>query len=144
MVIDIETLKKSYQAAVAYHNRAYQFKEEGQRHSLIFNVGSVALESYLVALCELNGDPPANHDFVMLTKMVESHMAIPEELGKAICSLNDIFGICSIKNYHHGTPEAEDAEFVLKLCDEVSGLFNQEKLKWLFRQERNGPFLTVN
>ncbi len=139
MVIDVETLQKTYNAAINYHERALQFKELGQRASLIFNIGSVALENFLIALCELNGDPPDNHDFVMLIEIVEKHMNVNHELSDGIRMMNDYFGICSMDTYD--VPDVSDAESVLKICDQVSKLFDSEKMKWIFEQERNGPFL---
>ncbi len=141
MVIDVETLKKTYNAAINYHERALQFKDLGQRSSLIFNIGSVALENYLIALCELNGDPPANHDFVMLIEIVEKYMDLPPGLSEAIRLTNDNFGICSMDTYD--VPNVYDSEAVLKICAQVSELFDPEKMKWIFNQKISGPFLKV-
>jgi hypothetical protein len=80
----------------------------------------------------------------MLADIVGMHMDLPSELSEAIRSLNDIFGICSVKNYYHGTPKSEDAERVLWICDEVSKLFNQQYLKWVLGQKSHGAYLKLN
>ncbi len=143
MIIDVDTLKHTHTAAVNYFNRAIQFRNIGQRHSLVFNMGAVALENYLIALCELNADPPASHDFVMLVDVLESHIEIPDNVSEGIRSLNDIFSLCSVENYCHKDPEVSDAELVLSLCEELEKLFDNEKLQWIYRQKRRGPFLEV-
>ncbi len=141
MVIDVETLKKTYNAAINYHERALQFKELGQRPSLIFNIGSVALENYLIALCEMHGDPPANHDFVMLIEIVEQHMKINPDLSEGIRIITDFFGICSMDTYD--VPGVSDAVSVLKICDQVSKLFDSDRMNWIFKQKMDGPFLRL-
>ena len=147
MIIDVETFEKSYQDARAYHFRAEQFLQEGQRHSLVFNVASVALEQYLVALCELNGDPPANHDFEHLVDVAEQHVEFPEELNKKIRYLDEIFGICSIENYHHKIPLQSDSEQTLNICNEIYKLFDQSKIQSIRlaykKQEEKSPFLRI-
>ncbi|WP_234340300.1 HEPN domain-containing protein [Gorillibacterium timonense] len=109
--------------ATQYHRRAEQFVSEGRRHSLIFNLASVALECYLVALCKLHGIEPLNHNFICLMNSVESVMDFPKGLSKDIQSLDIIFGICSLDDYFHGTPEPKDAERVLSMCTEVKKMF---------------------
>ncbi len=117
-----------YQDARAYHRRAEQFLREGQHFSVVFNVGAVALERYLVALCELYGEEPGNHNFTCLMDAIEGLMDFPPALNRAIRSLDSIFGICSLENYHHGAPEPPDAERVLALCAEVRDLFDPDRL----------------
>ena len=148
MIIDVEAFERSYLEATGYHFRANQFREEGQRHSLIFNVASVALERYLVAFCELNGDPPANHDFDHLAGIAEQYVEFTQELSIGIRYLDKIFGICSIEHYHHGTPRPFDSEQALSMCNEVRQLFDQSKIQSIRsayeKQEEKGPFLKID
>jgi hypothetical protein len=53
---------------------------------------------------------------------------VPAELDKEIRSLDVIFDICSLDDYHHGEPEPEDADRVLSLCGAVEGLFDSVKI----------------
>jgi hypothetical protein len=125
----VESLfEQDYKDAQVYHKRALQFRDAGQAFSLVFNVASVALERYLVALCELYGVEPMNHNFITLMMTVEKLLPIPKNLSNDIKSLDQIFGICFLENYYHGQPLPEDADKTLKMCDEIQLLFEQDKI----------------
>lgn len=126
--IDLEVFEKNYQSAKMYHRRAEQFLDEGQSSSVVFNVASVALENYLIALCELYGEEAGNHNYTCLMDVVEAIIDVPAALNKEIRSLDLIFGICSIENYYHGNPEQADMDRVLYMCNEVQHLFDQTKI----------------
>jgi len=115
--------------ARAYYRRALQFRDTGQAFSLVFNIASVALERYLVALCELHGEEPMNHNFITLMITVDQLIEVPRELSKEVKSLDQIFGICFLDNYFHGTPVEADAQKAVRLCEEVEKLFDKEKLR---------------
>lgn len=119
-------IKEDYHDAKAYHRRALQYRDAQQPASLVFNVASVSLERYLVALCELHGVEPMSHNFINLAQDVCRLVEIPHELSRDIRSLDHIFGICFLDEYHHGTPEVADMEKVVRLCDEVQGLFDNQ------------------
>ena len=127
--IDLEAFEEHYHSAKMYHRRAVQFLEEGQSASVVFNVGSVALENYLIALCELYGIVPENHNYICLMDEVETIVDVSPVLNKEIRSLDLIFGICSLDNYYHGTPEASDTERVLTMCKEVQNLFDLARME---------------
>jgi len=125
----IESLfEQDYKDAQAYHRRALQFRQGGQAFSLVFNVASVALERYLVAICELYGVEPMNHNFITLMITVDKLIKVPPGLSKEVKSLDQIFGICFLDNYFHATPEEADAVRVLKMCEEVKLLFDQKRV----------------
>ncbi|BES60213.1 HEPN domain-containing protein [Dysgonomonas capnocytophagoides] len=126
----VESLfENDYRDAQAYHKRALQFRDSGQAFSLVFNIASVALERYLVAICELYGEEPMNHNFISLMIAVDKLIDTPKEFSKEVKSLDQIFGICFLEDYFHGTPTQEDADKTLRLCDEASNLFDKEKIK---------------
>lgn len=126
--IDIEAFEVDYRSAKMYHHRAEQFLEEGQCSSVIFNVASVALENYLIALCDLYGEEPRNHNYTCLMDAVETIIDVSEVLNKEIRSLDLLFGICSLENYYHGIPEESDSDRVLAMCNEVKQLFDQTRI----------------
>ncbi|CQR55110.1 hypothetical protein [Paenibacillus riograndensis] len=128
METDLEAFEENYRDALAYHRRAEQFLRQKQRLSLVFNVGSVALERYLVALCHLYGLVPLNHNYICLMNAVETAVEVPKELNKEIRSLDFIFGICSLEDYFHGTPEPEDSARVLNMCGKVRELFDPARI----------------
>jgi hypothetical protein len=114
---------ESLRAARSYHRRALQFANSGWGASLVFNVGSIGLETYLVALCYRLGIEPENHNFSSLTGTLVPYDILTPSLESELESLDEIFGICSIDNYHHGEPTAVDASKVLRLLDALSDLF---------------------
>jgi hypothetical protein len=120
-----------YKDAQAYHKRALQFKNEGMAFSVVFNVASVALERYMVAICELYGVEPRNHNFITLMMTVDELIEVPKELSNEIKSLDQIFGICFLENYFHGTPVEADAKKALQLCESVNKLFDIQKITFL-------------
>ncbi len=125
----IESLfEEDYKDAQAYHRRALQFHDKAQAFSLVFNIASVALERYLVAICELYGVEPMNHNFITLMITVDKLIEVPKELSKEIKSLDQIFGICFLENYFHGTPGEADAKRTLRMCGEMKKLFDPQKI----------------
>jgi HEPN domain-containing protein len=124
-----DDFEKEYRDSKAYLHRAQLFLKEGQDHSVVFNVASLALERYLVALCYLHDMEPYNHNYTCLMDTVEMFMEVPEELNKEIRSLDEIFDICTLDDYFHGDPEVSDMERVLSMCERVEELFDQEKIR---------------
>jgi hypothetical protein len=90
--IDLEAFEANYRGAKMYHYRAEQFLGEGQCSSVVFNVASVALENYLIALCELYGAEPGNHNYICLMDEVETIIDVPPLLNKEIRSLEHANG----------------------------------------------------
>lgn len=121
---DAEEFLKNYSSATGYHMRAIQFLEENKRSSLVFNVASVAIECYLLAACSYHGEIPFNHNYNSLMNTVERVIEFDPQLSASIRSLDEIFGICSIEEYHHGVPTENDAEKVLKICDDLHQMFD--------------------
>ncbi len=126
--IDEEAFEKNYKDAQAYHTSALTYKENNQRASLVFNVASVALERYLVALCDLYGEVVMNHNYISLVMTVELFMDIPQTINSKIRNMDRIFNICSVEECMHSTPEENDMINVLELCDYVKDLFDQDRI----------------
>ncbi len=124
-----EDFENEYRDSKAYLRRARQFLKDGQDHSIVFNVASLALERYLVALCYLHDMEPYNHNYSCLMDTVEMFMKVPAELNKEIRSLDQIFDICSLDHYYHGEPDIADMERVLSMCDAVEELFDQTEIE---------------
>lgn len=126
---DREAFDKNYGDAKGYHHRAEQFAQEGQRPSLIFNIASVAIERYLIALCAYYGIMPFNHNYTNLMDAAESAVAFDQELSKDIRSLDEIFGICSLEEYYHGTPTPADSLRALSMCNNILKMFGPLEIK---------------
>lgn len=131
-----------YRDAKGYHARALQFLEEGQRPSVVFNVASLALESYLIALCHLYGLPPGNHSYGSLMDTVEMLIEVPGELNEAIRSMDFIFAICSLEHYYYKLPDQDDRDRVLFLCRRTEALFDQNRIAQLKGQFAEGIEIT--
>jgi hypothetical protein len=128
---DLKTMsEQDYRDAKAYHRRAIQFLNAGYAGSLVFNVASVALERYLVAICEWHGVEPMSHNFIGLMHEVDKLMDVPHETSRDVRSLDHIFGICFLDNYHHGEPQDDDRDKVLRLCNEVCRLCEEKGLTY--------------
>lgn len=123
------TFEGDLQDGDAFYRRAEEFQREEYGPSLVFNVAAIALERYLVGLCHFHGIEPDNHNFICLMDAVVTVMEIPPELDRQIRWLDEsIFGICSLDDYFHGTPEKQDADMIMSLCRQVRELFVPEEI----------------
>ena len=127
-MIDVEAFETDYNDALAYYERAEQFLNGGFRSSLVFNIAAVALERYLVALCDLHGLMPRNHNYICMMLELEQVMEFPKKLVKEIKSLDLIFGICSIDDYRHPNPDPADMDRILVMCKDVQKVFTRPEI----------------
>jgi hypothetical protein len=120
-----EGFESAYRDARGYRYRAGRFMAEANpSHELVVNVASMAMERYLVAICQLRRRMPHNHNYASLMNTLKGAAAFPEALERGIRALDEIFGICSLDEYHHGTPEPEDAVRLVAMCDEVAAMLD--------------------
>jgi len=138
-MIDEESFALNYADAEGYYHRALQFQSIKQRPSLVFNVAAVALERYLVALCDLYGEDPRNHNYITLMRTVETLVEVPKDLNKRIKAMDWIFGICSIDEYRHPNPDEKDMENALVLCVEVQKLIDQKRVAAIGKLSKKLP-----
>jgi len=122
---DRQRFARNFEEARAYHHRADLFAEEKVRTSLIFNVASIAIECYMIALCAHFKNMPSNHSFGSLVEDAGLLMDFPKPLAEKICGLDRIFGICSLDDYHHGIPTEEDASTALEICTKLEALITE-------------------
>lgn len=112
-------------AARGYHRRARLFAEQELSPGLVFNVASIAVESYLIALCAWYGSMPFNHNYASLMDTAEEVMQFDPALSRDIRALDRIFGICSLDDYHHGTPTLADSVGIVALCRDLLEILNR-------------------
>lgn len=124
---DDQRFTRCYEHACGYHHRARLLVNQTRSPSLVFNIGAIAVECYLIALCALHGDMPLNHNYRSLLHSIEEHIAVNDNLRQSILSLDAVFGICSVDEYHHGTPNDDDKLRILALCDELDALIRIEQ-----------------
>ncbi|MCH3962804.1 MAG: hypothetical protein LKE46_00855 [Clostridium sp.] len=138
--IDLESFEKHYKDAKGFHRRAEQFLNEGQSSSVIFNVASIALERYLIAICYLYGAPPWNNTYASLMDIVEIIVDFPQDLNDEIRSIGKLSQpyLCSMEPYHGKFPEAADADRILSICDKVSRTFDQSRISAIRSTKKKG------
>lgn len=122
------SFERNFSDARGYHDRGVMFQQEKRRPSLVFNVASVAIESYLIAICAYHNVMPFNHNYSGLLEDAEQLVAFTPKLSQAICSLDQIYGICSVDNYHHGEAGDLDAERALWICDCLLNMLKEMQL----------------
>ncbi len=123
----LELFQTDFQSAQGYHRRAEKFSHSGRPSNLVFNIASMALERYLVALCDLYGIAPENHNYACLMDAAETVFDFTSIMNQDIRSLDDIFGICSLEVNPHGDPKASDATNILALCGEVQKILDTDE-----------------
>ena len=80
----LELFHNDYQSAKGYHRRAEKFSHSGRPSNLVFNIASMTLERYLVALCDLYGIAPENHNYACLMDAAETVFDFPSILNQDI------------------------------------------------------------
>ncbi len=128
--VDKAVFEKNYHSAQMYHFRANQFLEEGQSMSVVFNVACVAVENYLIALCDLYGVDPGTHNYQSLVATVEEIKEVQLSAVKAneIRALDAAYEICSLEKYQRKEcSDREVALHVLSLCKYLDGVFDRKR-----------------
>lgn len=120
----VSQFQADYQDALGYHRRAEQFSQTRRPANLVFNIASMALERYLVAICDLHCITPENHDYACLMNAVETVMDFPSLLNQDIRALDKVFGLCSLEATPYGDPKTADASRILILCGQVRALLD--------------------
>lgn len=123
--MDFKTFEKNYKDAEAYYKRAEQFLQEGQYPSVVFNVASIALERYLIALGNRYGIEARNHNYGSLMDSVELVIDFPEELNKEIRNFDVLYDICSVDNPFSRIPDLLDVDQILSICGKVKYMIDE-------------------
>jgi hypothetical protein len=72
-----------------------------------YNLLSMSLEGYVMAILDYHSSLPDNHTFTDLVAGLESTVEIDEDLKNRILSYENIQSICSIDKYHRSKPTEE-------------------------------------
>lgn len=130
--VDKEVFEKNYHSAKMYYFRAKQFLEEGQSVSVVFNVACVAVENYLIALCDLYGVDPGTHNYQCLVNTVKEieEVNLSDRMAAKIKALDAAYEICSLEKYQRKECSArEDALQALDLCKYLEGMFDPARCR---------------
>jgi len=118
--IDREMFRRCHADAAGYHRTATGMLRNGMKASVVFNLASVALERYLVALCAWHGAMPMNHNYVALMEAAETVADFPADLDTGIRALDDTLAICSLDPHPPSNLTPMDAARVLGYCAAIA------------------------
>ncbi|MBU1054005.1 MAG: hypothetical protein KKC46_09270 [Proteobacteria bacterium] len=85
-----------------------------------YNLLSMSLEGYVMAILDYHHDLPQNHTYIDLIIALETVMPIDETLKKRILQYENIQSICSIEKYHRRDPTEEELDDLKGAIVEIS------------------------
>ena len=88
--------------------------------SIRYNLLSMALESYVMAILDYHGDLPENHTYTDLMIALERVVPIDNTLKKRILAYENLQSICAIDRYSRKDPTEEELTDLKGAIDEMS------------------------
>ena len=85
-----------------------------------YNVLSMALEAYVMAILDFHDSLPDNHTYTDLIYALEKVVPIDERLKKQILDYENIQSICSIEKYHRTAPTSQELAVLKEAIIEIS------------------------
>ena len=87
-------------------------KPKGERSKfkseILYNLLSMSMESYVMALLDIKKSLPDNHTYTDLMNALQGVMVIDQELIDRILKFENIQSICSIDKFHINAPTEEE------------------------------------
>lgn len=87
-----------------------------------YNLLSMSLESYIMAICDYNNVLPDNHTYTDLIDCLEKVTTIDPGLKNRILRYENIQSICSIEKYHRTAPNETELDDLKGAIVEISEL----------------------
>ncbi len=84
-----------------------------------YNLLSMSLESYVMAILDYNGTLPDNHTFIDLITALELVMPIDQNLKGRILKYEGLQSICAIDKYSRIDPSEEDIDDLREAIREI-------------------------
>lgn len=109
-----------YQNAATPKNKTSRFGT-----NIRYNLLSMALEGYVMAILDYHGDLPENHTYTDLISALEKVVPIDDELKKRILAYESLQSICSIDKYSRKDPTEEDLIDLKGAIDEVGRIAHE-------------------
>lgn len=106
-----------YRKAATPRNSASRFGTDIQ-----YNLISMSLESYAMAILDFHHTLPDNHTFIDLITALETVMPINATLKHRILQYESIQSICSIDKYYRVNPSEEEIIDLKGAIDEISAI----------------------
>lgn len=92
---------------------------------LQYNLLSMSLEGYVMAIAGFHNCLPYNHTFTDLVESLEQTISLDPELKTRILKLESIQDICSIEDYYRGIPSETVLAELRDAVDQVGDLARQ-------------------
>jgi hypothetical protein len=90
-----------------------------------YNLLSMSLEGYIMAILDYHKNLPLNHTYFDLVTALETIMPIDETLKNRILQYENIQSICSIEKYHRSDPTEEELDDLKGAIFEISTMSHQ-------------------
>lgn|ERR1035437_8155390 len=85
-----------------------------------YNLISMSLESYVMAILDYHHTLPDNHTFADLITALDIVMPLEKALKKRILHYENIQSICSVEKYHRTSPTEEELQDLSGAINELS------------------------
>lgn len=89
-------------------------------NDILYNLVSMSLESYIMAILDFHQSLPDNHTYTDLMTALETVVDVDSGLKERILKYENIQSICSIEKYHR-EPPTDDELIDLKAAIEAVG-----------------------
>ncbi|MDQ1770384.1 hypothetical protein GQR60_03490 [Labilibaculum sp. A4] len=90
-----------------------------------YNMLSMSLEGYIMAILDYHQNMPQNHTYSDLIYGLEEVMPIDATLKKRILKYENIQSICSLEKYHRSEPTDEDLVDLFGAIQEISKIAHE-------------------
>jgi hypothetical protein len=87
-----------------------------------YNLITMALENYIMAILDYHNNTPGNHSIINLMRTLESIMPIDKTLKQRILKYTIVQSICSIDLYNRKNPTEEDIEDLTGAVNEIGNM----------------------
>lgn len=90
-----------------------------------YNLLSMSLEGYIMAILDFHQNMPSNHTYSDLIYGLEEVMPIDAALKTRILKYENIQSICSLEKYHRSEPTDEDLIDLFGAIQEISKMAHE-------------------
>ena len=108
---------EQYYRAACPEGRKSRFLPELQ-----YNLLSMSLEGYVMAIADVNGTLPYNHTYTDLMETLETLVPLDPDLKAVILKHERLQELCSLDDYHRSTPSEADLAELRSAVDRIGAL----------------------
>lgn len=85
-----------------------------------YNLLSLSLEGYIMAILDFHHQLPDNHTYTDLITALETVWPVTESLKTRILQYENIQSICSVEKYHRRSPSTTELKDLKEAIDEIA------------------------